>query len=45
MGGDAIGEAEPLQQIAALIGTPLGDGQDREVVGEDRGDGQGEDGR
>ncbi len=43
MRGEAIGEAESAQQVVALVGTPLGDGQDREVVREDGCRGQSED--
>jgi len=40
---DARGEAEGAQRGEVLAGTPLGDRLYREVVGEDRRDGEGED--
>lgn len=45
MRGRAVAEAQRLQQGRALPGPPLGDGQDRQVIGQQRAHRQRQDGR
>jgi len=41
---DAIGEAQRGKDSGGLALAPLGDGEDRKMVGQERGNGEGEDG-
>lgn len=41
--GDTVGETERGEDLSGLAGAPFGDGQHRRAIGEDGGDGQGED--